>query len=649
MASNAVSSEFASRDEVKDQKKLAEDRQSGKAAAEIDEATGKMINPHNPQFIVQAPWYLNQNAPSLKHHNAWKTQKVGTNQWFKRGTKGDVKTKFQKGACENCGAMTHSKKDCMERPRAAGAKHTGKDLASDDFIEHLDLDYAGAHDRWNGFVADDYQQVVEQFEKADALRKKEKELEHERKKMIRNGELRNKRRKKKKDRKIAQRKAAGGGSDSDTAFDSDSDSDTDTETDTDSDGSGNEDLGERIKDFEKQGVVGTRDNRVRTTTRNLRIREDTARYLINLDVNSAYYDPKARAMRDNPLKNLAEKEQGVYRGDNANRGRGDTNELRKLEIFCWDAYKNGTDIHEQAMPTQAALMYSQVIGRKDELVKARDDVLKNKYNAGDQEALPQELMNATNDQYVEYNRDGTILHGRERALMKSKYEEDLLNGNHTKIWGSWYCSDKHRWGYACCKQTLKASYCIREKNADTPKVSDEPEVLVESIVELPPVPAENSPKKSLPPVPVFGKPLVDPETLMFANENYREKRLLAENDDCEGDAEDEGSRRRGLLAAMKREKRKKKESEKAAAESNKPPPSATQIGHDIENTDTIDPKKLRKAARAAKKRLREEIPSDKDRKYNSGIESNSTQLTAEELEAHRLTKIRNFDPCANFE
>lgn len=34
--------------------------------------------------------------------------------------------------------------------------------------------------------------------------------------------------------------------------------------------------------------------------RNLRIREDTAKYLRNLDPNSAYYDPKTRSMRDNP-------------------------------------------------------------------------------------------------------------------------------------------------------------------------------------------------------------------------------------------------------------------------------------------------------------------------------------------------------------
>jgi pre-mRNA-processing factor SLU7 len=50
------------------------------------------------------------------------------------------------------------------------------------------------------------------------------------------------------------------------------------------------------------------DTKTRITVRNLRIREDTAKYLINLDPSSAYYDPKTRSMRDNPLQNVAPEE-----------------------------------------------------------------------------------------------------------------------------------------------------------------------------------------------------------------------------------------------------------------------------------------------------------------------------------------------------
>lgn len=48
------------------------------------------------------------------------------------------------------------------------------------------------------------------------------------------------------------------------------------------------------------------DSKQRITVRNLRIREDTAKYLRNLDPNSAYYDPKTRSMRDNPNPAAAE-------------------------------------------------------------------------------------------------------------------------------------------------------------------------------------------------------------------------------------------------------------------------------------------------------------------------------------------------------
>jgi hypothetical protein len=30
--------------------------------------SGKLINPHNPEFITKRPWYLGESGPSLKHH-----------------------------------------------------------------------------------------------------------------------------------------------------------------------------------------------------------------------------------------------------------------------------------------------------------------------------------------------------------------------------------------------------------------------------------------------------------------------------------------------------------------------------------------------------------------------------------------------------
>ena len=35
--------------------------------------------------------------------------------WYKKGVvEGKKSTKFRKGACQNCGAMTHKQKDCLE-------------------------------------------------------------------------------------------------------------------------------------------------------------------------------------------------------------------------------------------------------------------------------------------------------------------------------------------------------------------------------------------------------------------------------------------------------------------------------------------------------------------------------------------------------
>ena len=73
-----------------------------------------------------------------------------------------------------------------------------------------------------------------------------------------------------------------------------------------------------IKHFFFHFPTGTKvDAAERYTVRNLRIREDTAKYLRNLDPNSAHYDPKTRAMRKNPYEQSGAKDDEVeYAGDN---------------------------------------------------------------------------------------------------------------------------------------------------------------------------------------------------------------------------------------------------------------------------------------------------------------------------------------------
>ncbi|XP_041993841.1 pre-mRNA-splicing factor SLU7-like [Salvia splendens] len=39
----------------------------------------------------------------------------------------------------------------------------------------------------------------------------------------------------------------------------------------------------------------------------------------------------------------------------------------------------------------------------------------------------------------------------------AKYEEDVYINNDTSVWGSWW--KDHEWGYKCCDQTVRNSYC----------------------------------------------------------------------------------------------------------------------------------------------------------------------------------------------
>jgi len=673
MASSQVTDKNESQDDFRKAKQLQEARAAGTAAPETDAATGKIINPHNPMFITAAPWYLNQNKPSLQHQQAWNLKAPGSKDWYKRGTKGDVKTKFLKGACENCGAMTHTKKDCVERPRKVTAKKNGKNLMPDEFIDNLDLDYEGKRDRWNGYQADDYKEVIEEWEKVEEERRSKKAHEQEeRAKMKEKFKAQKKAlKKKRKQRRRTLRRIAEGREDDTDSDASDNDSDTDTDTDSDSDASDDEDLGEKMKDFDKNtNAVATKDDKLRTTTRNLRIREDTAKYLLNLDVNSAFYDPKSRSMRQNPLAHLKDEDQGAFKGDNYVRHAGDTKKLAELTVFAWDAYKHGEKIHDFAQPTQAAQMHNIFKKRSDNLKDTQQKELLEKYGGEEHLEAPREIIFSQEENYVEYSRDGRVLKGRERAYEKSKYEEDVMVGNHTSIWGSYFDVQSGRFGYKCCRQLLRNSYCIPIKKADT--IMDAPgadetaagssAAADDAVVEVAALAAESSSSDS--DSSGSGSGAEGGDAAEAAAPEVAAQKAEEKN------AAKEEKRKARALEGLKLASKEKAAADAAAASSSagavsgaaapEEPESklagrkSSAFGHVLEDATEFNNDKVKKARAEEKKRKKTvqqslSIEDERNRKYGSlAAENTAGELSPEEYEAYRLERTRSDDPMANF-
>ncbi|CDF35941.1 unnamed protein product [Chondrus crispus] len=417
---------FKSREAWKAAKELEEARKAGTAPPAIDD-DGKIINPHIPEYIAQAPWYIDQETPSLKHQRNQKALKRNFDplgKWLPRGeTVGPAATKYRKGACENCGAMTHKKKNCLERPRRRGAKLTGRNIRPDEAIASVNLDFAGKRDRWNGYdESTEYDKVLERYEKIEAERRALKVQKLD-------AELRNR-----------SKKQRPGKGNSDELSDGD-DSD-DSDSDMEKDGAVEQDAGQGSK----------------MVVRNLRIREDTAKYLINLNTDSAYYDPKSRAMRADPNPDINSDDKD-YAGDNFVRYSGDVTKLAQMESHTLKAAEAGRNLpHLQAEPSRAEALFKDFEAKKKGLDKRRQDEIREKYGGQEYAKLDPGIEGVQQTEaYVEFSSDGRALKGAREIIPVSKYPEDILEKNHNAIWGSFYKDGN--WGYGCCHSTQRNCYC----------------------------------------------------------------------------------------------------------------------------------------------------------------------------------------------
>ena len=377
---------------------------------------GNAINPHIPQFMASAPWYLSNDGPSLKHQKNWKGGVEDTKVWYDRGAKVHQATKYRKGACENCGSMSHKTRDCLERPRGRGARWTGKAIAADDKVEDIRLvGFDAKRDRWNGYSSEEWTRQAERFERAAEMR-----AEVRRRELLERGE--------------------GEGAAASTVAATEEDKVAETEE----------------AGFAKvEKAVRTVGGGATGTVRNLRIREDTAKYLLNLDLESAYYDPKSRSMRQDPNPDR-DPSQKTFAGDNFVRESGSVGAFKALNAFAVTAYERGQAAHLQATPSQAEAAFRRFKARRQEAGAGRRQDVRDRYGDAAEPLTEEVAALRGSEAYAEYDASGRLLHGHE-VVARSRYEEDVHPGNHTSVWGSWW--HQGAWGYACCHQTVKNSYC----------------------------------------------------------------------------------------------------------------------------------------------------------------------------------------------
>lgn len=369
-------------------------------------AASKEENVYIPNFISKKPFYAIDEGEEdendyLRHQR--REEKQEKSQWYDRGRKaGPAATKYRKGACENCGAMTHKAKDCLSRPRAKGAKWTGKDIQADEVIQDVKMGWDAKRDRWNGYDASEYRNVVEDYNQMEELRKQ------------------------------AQKKDP-------------------TEDETDGD---------------KYAEENDMSKHQSTATRQLRLREDTAKYLVNLDLESAKYDPKTRTLVDGGA--TGGKDADLYAEEGFLKASGEASEFEKAQRLAWEAQeKSGdTSTHLQANPTAGEFYRKKEREEAEQKRLEREKLLLEKYGGGEQKAMPAALRDMAiteSETFVEYDEAG-LIKGAPKKAAKSKYAEDVLINNHTSVWGSWW--NNFKWGFACCHSVVKNSYCTGEEGKE---------------------------------------------------------------------------------------------------------------------------------------------------------------------------------------
>ena len=315
----------------------------------------------------------------------------------------NVVFKYRKGACENCGALTHKKKDCCERPRRRGAKYTKNNFKPDEFLEEINYDFEGKRDRWNGYEPSMEIRRIKEFEKFQELRKK-----------IRMEKIKNNNLCESEKKKILK--------DEDLELDFSSDEENNIPASfkeiiskiADEDNNefeddvkkyfeeykikNNNELPKKVSDIPKNILIKI------SKSKSLRIGEDISKYLLTLAENSEYFNKKnTYSLHKDNLYNLQNIKNNINNSINNTGDAGKLIEMEKMLEMANSKNKN-LNLNNIAMPSQAELYYKYALRKQKKFKNCELEKVLNKYGGENYFHMPNSIKEVQDFDKNEFNK-----------------------------------------------------------------------------------------------------------------------------------------------------------------------------------------------------------------------------------------------------
>jgi pre-mRNA-processing factor SLU7 len=111
-----------------------------------------------------------------------------------------------------------------------------------------------------------------------------------------------------------------------------------------------------------------------------------------------------------------------YAGENFVRFSGDTQKHAVAQLFAWEAYEKGVDVHLLAEPTKLEMLQKEYDKKKDQFKgQVQDSILKCYGGEEHLQAPSKSLLLAQTEDYVEYSRYGKVIKVRTEPFSTSLF------------------------------------------------------------------------------------------------------------------------------------------------------------------------------------------------------------------------------------